>query len=152
MASDNRKRIKLGLEEPPDPIKSPPLKGARFGRQGEAGPGTGLEQSSDEPFQPSGSPDQSAQSSQQPAAAGIPGVQGAAGKQPQETVGYQRTPGFCASCSHYQEPNQCELVDGVIDAGGYCQLFSSGAGAGPDMSGSPDDGFGNPGSSPLPTY
>lgn len=45
----------------------------------------------------------------------------------QAAVGYQDHPygdRQCANCSHFQEPNQCQMVMGSISAQGWCRLFA----------------------------
>jgi len=30
----------------------------------------------------------------------------------------------CSDCKHYRAPRQCERVEGMVNAGGWCKLFS----------------------------
>lgn len=50
----------------------------------------------------------------------------AANKIPQKAVAYQSTPKGnqrCDNCAFWQTPSACKLVDGNIDAGGWCSLY-----------------------------
>lgn len=50
----------------------------------------------------------------------------AASKVPQKSVSYQSTPKGaqrCDNCSFWQPPSSCKLVDGKIDAAGWCSLY-----------------------------
>jgi len=31
----------------------------------------------------------------------------------------------CYECRHFERPNRCEKVDGLIASGGWCKLFSA---------------------------
>lgn len=45
-------------------------------------------------------------------------------------VNYRRSEGeeACQTCMHFREPEQCELVRGVISAGAVCDLWGIQAG------------------------
>jgi anaerobic selenocysteine-containing dehydrogenase len=50
----------------------------------------------------------------------------AANKVPQKAVSYQATPKGpqrCDNCAFWQTPDACKLVDGKIDAAGWCTLY-----------------------------
>lgn len=50
----------------------------------------------------------------------------AANKVPQKSVSYQPTPKGalrCDNCAFWQTPNACKLVDGTIEAAGWCSLY-----------------------------
>jgi anaerobic selenocysteine-containing dehydrogenase len=50
----------------------------------------------------------------------------ASNKIPQKTVNYQPTPKGgqrCDNCALWQDPSACKLVDGKIDASGWCVLY-----------------------------
>src|SRR6266850_7762166 len=38
----------------------------------------------------------------------------------------------CGNCSHFQDPNSCEIVSGNIEPEGCCNLFASGTTEGDD--------------------
>lgn len=62
------------------------------------------------------------------------------GKQALGDVGYRAAdfPGnACGACVHFQPPQSCELVAGVIDPDATCNLFEPGGGGGPAVGGSP---------------
>ena len=48
-------------------------------------------------------------------------------KAAQKAVMYQQTPKDgkqCDGCQHFQAPSSCRIVDGEINAAGYCILFA----------------------------
>ncbi|MFZ1108504.1 MAG: high potential iron sulfur protein [Rhodomicrobium sp.] len=48
-------------------------------------------------------------------------------KTAQKSVMYQQTPKDgkqCSACQHFQAPNACRIVEGEINANGYCILFA----------------------------
>ncbi len=48
-------------------------------------------------------------------------------KAAQTSVKYQQSPKdgkHCAQCQHFIAPSSCKVVDGAINANGYCILFS----------------------------
>jgi hypothetical protein len=50
----------------------------------------------------------------------------AAGKLPQAAAKYQKTPKGkqqCDNCALFQGPSSCKLVDGTINANGWCALY-----------------------------
>ena len=50
----------------------------------------------------------------------------ASNKMPQKAVKYQATPkgnARCDNCSLWQTPSACKLVDGTIEASGWCVLY-----------------------------
>lgn len=50
----------------------------------------------------------------------------AANKVPQKSVSYQSTPKGaqrCDNCAFWQTPSACKLVDGTIEAAGWCSLY-----------------------------
>ncbi len=50
----------------------------------------------------------------------------AANKIPQKAVSYQSSPKGgqrCDNCAFWQAPSSCKLVDGNIDAAGWCTLY-----------------------------
>lgn len=66
-----------------------------------------------------------------PVAAGLitlqPAVAGAQQKMAQKLVQYQKTPKKdqkCSTCLHFVAPDSCKLVEGKIDANGWCSLFA----------------------------
>ena len=65
------------------------------------------------------------------AAAGIiallPVAAGAQQKIAQKLVQYQKTPKKdqkCSTCLHFVAPDACKVVEGKIDADGWCSLFA----------------------------
>jgi hypothetical protein len=47
-------------------------------------------------------------------------------KRTKHEVAYTRvgsTEEHCGICRHFEQPNRCEIVEGKIDAGGWCRLF-----------------------------
>ena len=56
-----------------------------------------------------------------------PAVVGAQQKMAQKLVQYQKTPKKdqkCSTCLHFVAPDSCKIVDGKIDANGWCSLFA----------------------------
>jgi anaerobic selenocysteine-containing dehydrogenase len=48
-------------------------------------------------------------------------------KAAQKAVMYQQTPKDgkqCSGCQHFEAPSACRIVDGEINANGYCILFA----------------------------
>ncbi len=48
-------------------------------------------------------------------------------KTQQKSVSYQQAPKDgkqCSGCLHFQAPNSCRVVEGEINPGGYCVLFT----------------------------
>ncbi len=48
-------------------------------------------------------------------------------KAKQKAVMYQATPKDgkqCSGCQHFQAPNACRIVEGEVNANGYCILFA----------------------------
>ena len=61
------------------------------------------------------------------ALAGVLGATGAEAKIAQDTVAYQQSPHngeVCSDCTHFVAPSSCQLVDGTINAQGWCKLFA----------------------------
>ena len=49
-----------------------------------------------------------------------------AAKMPKTAAGYKNSPNgdkSCGVCKHFQPPSACALVDGDINANGYCNLW-----------------------------
>ena len=66
-----------------------------------------------------------------PAAVGLFALQPTVGeaqqKVAQKLVQYQKTPKKdqkCSTCLHFVAPDSCKLVEGKIDANGWCSLFA----------------------------
>lgn len=66
-----------------------------------------------------------------PVAAGLialyPAAAGAQQKMAQKLVQYQKTPKKdqkCSTCLHFVPPDSCKMVEGKIDANGWCSLFA----------------------------
>ncbi len=64
-------------------------------------------------------------------AAGVIGLAGTANAQvkkaTQAAVKYQGSPKDgkkCGSCQHFQAPSSCRIVDGTVNANGYCIMFA----------------------------
>lgn len=97
---------KLGLRSPSAPTRQPPFAGLRFGREGEVGPGNGLEQTEVE-------------------------IEiGNKGKVPKEVVEYVEHGGTCSVCRYFGN-NMCHLVEGEILPDHFCNLWTP-AGEEPD--------------------
>jgi len=48
-------------------------------------------------------------------------------KAAQASVKYQQSPKdgkHCSQCQHFQAPSSCRIVDGTINANGYCIMFA----------------------------
>ena len=46
---------------------------------------------------------------------------------PQKAAGYQDKPNdkqMCSSCTHFQAPSSCQVVEGTISPQGWCRLYS----------------------------
>jgi hypothetical protein len=44
-----------------------------------------------------------------------------------KVVAYQDHPAGdkrCDGCAHFQPPNGCKIVDGIVSPGGYCKFFT----------------------------
>ena len=64
------------------------------------------------------------------ACAAFPQRAGAAGaaKKPKMQVAYQNRPkgiNSCATCSFFQAPNSCTLVEGEVSPNGWCKLYAA---------------------------
>jgi hypothetical protein len=52
----------------------------------------------------------------------------AAQKKPKTQVAYQNRPkgiSSCATCSFFQAPKSCALVEGVVSPNGWCKLYAA---------------------------
>ena len=53
-------------------------------------------------------------------------------KMSQGAAGYQDRPNGnqrCATCSHFEQPNKCQLITGSISPQGWCRLFAPTSGS-----------------------
>jgi hypothetical protein len=58
----------------------------------------------------------------------LSGITAAYAKAKQAEVKYQQTPKDgqkCSGCANFEAPKSCKLVDGEINAEGWCQLFKA---------------------------
>lgn len=49
-------------------------------------------------------------------------------KASQDEAAYGASDAKCSSCTHFQEPNACDKVEGEIDPGGHSKYYERGPG------------------------